>query len=232
MLAKSQKAMIWAGVFLSAIYGLGYVLMGFFPPPSPTLGAAEVLKLYATNLTQFRIGVMLMVIGGGFNVLWSTVTAVQMARQEEGTPIWSILQLCGGTLNTLLFFLPPVFWGVAAFSIERDPALTLLMHEVAFIIFLTAVSVFPMQMVPIGVVGLMGSTKPTPPAFPRWMGYFSIWMAITGEAGVAALLFKTGPFAWDGLFPFYLPVFVFGAWAITLIFLLLRDASRQSGLIK
>ena len=125
-----------------------------------------------------------------------------------------------------------MFWGVAAFSIERDPALTLLMHEVAFIIFLTAVSVFPMQMVPIGVVGLMGSTKPTPPAFPRWMGYFSIWMAITGEAGVAALLFKTGPFAWDGLFPFYLPVFVFGAWAITLIFLLLRDASRQSGLIK
>ena len=44
------------------------------------------------------------------------------------------------------------------------------------------------------------------------------------------MLVKKGPFAWDGLFPFYLPIIVFTAWMLTLIWTMLRAISRQEAL--
>ena len=120
MNARSQKGMLWAGVILASVYGFGYaVLMGFYPPPAPTLGADEVLRLYTENNMQFRIGVALMLICGGFNLLWTVVISAQMARDEKGTPIWAILQFGAGALGTALFFLPPIFWGVLRASRPR-----------------------------------------------------------------------------------------------------------------
>ncbi len=233
MNGKSQKGMLWAGLVLAGMYSFGYaVLMGFYPPPAPTLNAAEVLSLYTASNMQFRIGVALMLIGGGFNLLWSVVISAQLARDEHGTPIWAILQFGAGALGTALFFLPPVFWGVAAFSVERDPALTLLMHQLGWITFITPVCVFPLQAIPIGVVGLSAKKDDNLSAFPRWMGYFSFWMTLTAEAGVAGLLFKTGPFAWNGLFPFYLPIIVFGAWITALIYLIIRAVGRQEAALR
>lgn len=227
MSTKSQKALIWAGVILSLIYFGGYaLLMGFLPPPSPSMGAAEVARMYSQNILQFRIGVVLMVISGGFYLPWTVVISVQMARYEKDIPVWSIMQGLGGALGTALFIAPPLFWGVAAFSPERDPAVTLIMHELAFLTFITPVSVFPLQLVSIAVIGL-SKKDDVHSAFPRWVGYFTFWMIVSGECGVAALLFKSGPFAWNGLFPFWLPLILFGAWLSALVFTMLRAIGHQ-----
>src|SRR5271166_4639998 len=59
MNATNQKALIWIGAVLAVLYTAGYaVLMGLFPVPSPSLGAAQVAELYTQNNTQFRLGVM------------------------------------------------------------------------------------------------------------------------------------------------------------------------------
>lgn len=228
MNATSQRWMLWAGVVLASIYFFGYAfLMKFFPPPPPSLSAEDVVQLYAEHNTRFRIGVVLALICGGFNQFWTVVIAAQMVRDEKGVPVWAIMQGTAGTLGTALFFLPPLFWGVASFSIGRDPGLTLLMHELAFLTFITPVCMFPLQAIPIAVICLSKKEDEYHSAFPRWLGYFSLWMTISAEAGVAALMFKSGPFAWNGLFPFWLPLSIFGFWIGAIIFMILRALKRQ-----
>ena len=113
--ARGQRWMIWVGLALSVVFVYGYVfLMGFFPPPAPTLSAIEVAKLYSEHSLQFRIGVALMLMSGGFLLPWTIVIAVQLARDEKGVPIWAILEALAGTLSTLIFFLPAVFWAAVA----------------------------------------------------------------------------------------------------------------------
>lgn len=231
MNAALQRFLMWAGLVCAGLYFLGFViLMGFFPPPSPSLPAAEVVAHYTRDIVQFRIGVVVMIISGGFFLPWSAVISAQIARLDKGVSVGAILQGLAGACGAVLFFLPPIFWGVAAFSPERDAAITLVFHEYAFLTFITAASAFPFQCLPI-ILAAFTQKEEGITAFPRWMGYFTAWMIITVELGVAAMLFKSGPFAWNGIFPFYIPLASFTAWAFALVFTQNRairyQASRQ-----
>jgi hypothetical protein len=227
MNASSQRALIWIGIVLAVIYSFALVaLLGFIPAPSPSLGVAEVVQLYARHNLQFRFGVALMIISGAFALPWGVVITAQMAREEKGFPIWAALQLVATTLGVWLFAFPPVLWGVAAFTVTRDPALTMLMHELAWLAFVTPVSFFAFQLIPVAVICLR-KTNDKYSAFPRWLGYLTISLAIVGELGFAAMLFKSGPFAWNGLFTFYLPLVFYGAWETAIIITLLRAIGHQ-----
>ena len=48
--------------------------------------------------------------------------------------------------------------------------------------------------------------------FPRWVGYFNIWMALLFTPANILVLFKTGPFAWDGFFIWWIPFTAFLLW--------------------
>jgi hypothetical protein len=159
----------------------------------------------------------------------AVVVGVQMARLEKGVPIWSILQLAGGCMMSIFLVLPPIFWGVAAYTPTRAPEVTMIMHELANLTLVTSDQYYIFQMVAIAVVGLSFKSDPCP-AFPRWFSYFTIWAAIMFEAGAIAFLAKTGPFAWNGLFVFWCPFTIFGAWFFTMSFTLLRAIKHQAGL--
>jgi hypothetical protein len=54
------------------------------------------------------------------------------------------------------------------------------------------------------------------------------FIAFAIEIGVAAYLFKTGPFAWNGLLVYWIPILMYGAWFMTVSLNLLRALRRQS----
>ena len=225
--AKSQRALLWATIVLSQVYTWAYVyLVDFWPPVSPTLDANQVLELYTRHPLQFRAGTVLMMLSGAFYLPFAMVVSAQMARVEKGYPIWSKFQMTASTLGTWLFAFPPFLWAVAAFSVERDPALTLLMHEMGWLCFVAPASYFPMQLIPIGVVAFSRHNNANS-AFPRWLGYLTFWTALGGVFGNACVMFKTGPFAWNGALAFYLPLTIFSVWLIAMLITLFRTISRQ-----
>lgn len=225
--AKSQRALLWVFIILSTIYSTAYVsLLDFWPPISPALNAEEVLRLYSEHNMRFRTGVVLMMLSAGFYIPLTVVISGQMERYEKGYPIWSRVQLIAGMLGTWLFAFPPFMWGVAAFTVERDPALTLVLHEIAWLCFVTPPSYFAMQVIPIGVVAFSKYNDDMSP-FPRWFGYLTFWMAVSGSFGIAAMLFRTGPFAWNGWFSFYTPLFIFLIWLVALMFTMFRAIGQQ-----
>jgi len=91
-------------------------------------------------------------ISGFFLLPWTTVLACQMARLEKGFPIWTMIQWMGMNLIALFIWGPPIVWGTAAFSVSRAPELTLLLHELGFISFITPLTVFPIALVGLIVI--------------------------------------------------------------------------------
>lgn len=101
------------------------------------------------------------------------------------------------------------------------------MNECAWLTFITAAQFLPFQAFPVAVVALSRKKDPENSAFPRWIGWLSIWMGVTAEMGLMAQMFKVGPFAWDGLFAFYLPVVVYGAWTGAVTVMLFKAIAKQ-----
>lgn len=227
MTQRAQTIMIWWGLIFMYIYGFAlWGLLKMMPPPPASLGADAVAAFYATNGFQIRLGAMIASWTSAFMVPFSVVVSVQLLRLEKGVPVWSILQFAGGILMSIFLVLPPLFWGVAAFTPTRAPEVTALMHELGTLTLTTTDQFYIFQMVAIVYVSLTQKSDPNSP-FPRWMGYFTAWAALMFEVGAIAFLPKSGPFSWNGLFVYWCPLIIFGTWVTVMSIAMLMAIKRQ-----
>jgi hypothetical protein len=223
----SQRALVWWAIAFTVIYGLALgLLLHMIPPPSAKLSAPEIAHWYAARHDSIRIGAVIAGWTGAFLVPLFVVIAVQMARLEDRSKVWTITAICGGAMMSIFLVLPPLFWGVAAFTPTRAPEVTALMHELAMLTLVTTDQYYIFVWVAVAVIALRATTVRHSP-FPRWYGYFTLWTALMFEAGAIAFLARTGPFAWNGLLVFWSPLSLFGAWIIVTCYLLLKAIRLQ-----
>jgi hypothetical protein len=209
------------------IYGIClYFLLHMLPPPSPTWSAERVAAFYEQNGAQIKWGATITSWTSAFMIPLTVVVAGQIARHERGRPIWSVLSLVGGSLMSIFLVLPPVFWGVAAFTPTRAPEITATVHELALLTLVTTDQYFIFLWVGIVVICLAPTSVIHSP-FPRWFGYFTAWIALMFEVGALAFLTRTGPLAWNGLLVFWSPLSLFGLWVIVMAILLFRAIGEQ-----
>jgi hypothetical protein len=227
MSERGQAIMIWWGLITMVIYGtVMWTMMDMCAPPPATLNPLQVAAFYTQHETGIRLGAMITSWTSAFMVPISTVIAVQMARLEKGTPVWSILAFAGGITMSLFLVLPPLFWGVAAFNPARLPDATALMNDLANLTLTTTDQFYIFQMIGITYVSLTQAPDPNS-GIPRWLGWFTLWSAVAFEVGALAFMFKTGPFAWNGILVFWMPFCVFGAWIIVMSATILKALKRQ-----
>lgn len=222
MNTRNQLLCAWSGVAFAVLFTLGFwPLAQFMPPPSPQMSAAEVAAMYQANTTQLRFGLLIMMGASGFILSFATAIAMQMKRMEGSPPVLTWLQLVSGAVGVVFFVLPCLIWSAAAFRPDRAPELIQLMNDFGWMTFLMPFTTFVIQNFAIGLA-ILGDTSERP-AFPRWVGYFNFWVAVLFLPGGLLTFFKTGPFAWNGLFAFFVPFIVFFAWYL-LMFVLMRKA--------
>lgn len=224
---RAQRALIWWSISFVVIFGLAWgFLIRLLPLPSPNLPAAEVARFYMDNASSIRLGATICSWVSAFPIPLAMVIAVQMRSAVGPADFWPTLQLVGGATMSIFLVLPPLFWGVAAFHPDRAADTTALIHDLANLTLVTTDQYFIFQMIPITIVAL--AARPDPLfAFPRWYGYFNIWIAFMFELGAFGFMFKSGPFAWNGLFVFWSPLSLFGVWISVTAWTLLRAISRQ-----
>jgi hypothetical protein len=227
MSARSQRIILWWSLIFLTVYGLSLMfLLHMLPPPSATWTAARVAQFYADHSFRVKLGATLCSWTSGFMVPMSVVIAVQVLRHERGRPIWSVLAVAGGSLMSIFIVLPQIFWGVAAFTPTRSPEITATLHELGVITFITTDQYYIFLWVAVAVISLLPNAVEHSP-FPRWFGYFTAWLAVTFETGAVAFLFRSGPFSWNGLFTFWIPLPLFGVWTIVLAILLFKAITAQ-----
>ncbi|WP_322083346.1 hypothetical protein [Burkholderia sp. BCC1972] len=225
--ARAQRLLIWWGITFGLIFALSWgVLIRLLPLPTATWTPAQVADFYQTHAISIRIGATICSWTAAFMVPLAMAICVQMSKLEPGWPIWSVLQLVGGSLMSMFLVFPPILWGVAAFHPDRAADATALIHDLANLTLVSTDQYFIFQMVPIAYLSLKTGGMPGA-TFPRWFGYLTIWISAIFEVGAAAFIPKVGPFAWNGLFVFWFPLVSFGIWIAVTCALCLRAISRQ-----
>lgn len=223
--SKLQRLCAWSGIVGVTFFFAAFFCARFIPPPGPSMLPEEVVAMYQGNTTGIRIGMLFMMMSGMFISPLVAVISLHLRRIEGGSPLMTYTQLSAGSVGILFFIIPAVCFLITAFRPDRPPELTYLMNDFSWII---TVIVWPpafMQNVSIGVAILRdGSPNPI---FPRWLGYFQFWVALLFVPGSLLPFFKTGPFAWNGIFAFWIPGGVFSAWFIVMLVQLLKVIKRQ-----
>ena len=142
----------------------------------------------------------------------ATALATQMRRIEGSHHVLSNLQFGSAILQVMAFQIPTFCWLVISYRPEIDVNVLRLFHDLSWFMLVGAGGQAVTQFVAVGLCIL--SDKRQQPIYPRWLGFFNLWMAVTAIPGCIVMLFKTGPFAWDGLFGFWVVLIGFGLWTI------------------
>jgi hypothetical protein len=223
---RAQRVMVWSALIMGTIFGVAWMsLLRMMPPPGPELSAQAITSFYQANSFQIKLGAMVASWMSGFLVLYAVVMYAQIRQFEENSPLLSVLALVGGCLMSIFIVLPPLFWGIAAFTPDRAPELTSLMHEIACLTLVTTDQYYIFNFLAVAFFALRFDNPLSP--FPRWFGYFTFWGAVIFEVGALGFMFKDGPFAWDGLFVFWLPVVLFFVFIPMWSYLILGALQRQ-----
>jgi len=223
---RFQQLCACSGLALVFILFPLLILMGFFPPPTPAEGPDAIAAHYAKSSWIFLLGGSVSVQMSALGVMWTAVISLQL-RNIEGAapPIFSLCQLACGVLANSVFIFGCVGWVVSAFRPERAPEIIQTVNDLAFILFLGTVTPLIGQALTIGIA--IFSDESDEPIFPRWAGFFNCWVAAIFVPAGLIPFFKSGPFAWHGLFGLWLPVLVFGAWIVIMSFLVLGTIKKQ-----
>jgi len=221
-----QRFGVWCGI---AFYFLFFIacwpMAKFIPPPSPTLSGAEIMEMYKGNLFGIRFSVAVGYIAALLIIPWSATLAIQMARIEGRYPMMTMVAFGAGVADAVAFYLPFIFWAATFYRPERAPELVQLLNDMTWLEFVMLYAPFVMQTVAIAVVGF--SDKSATPTFPRWFCFLSLWISVLILPGGLAVFFKTGPFAWNGLFAFWIPIAVFTIYYAALFPLTFKAITRQ-----
>jgi hypothetical protein len=223
---RNQALCAWSGMIFLAMFMVGFaVLARFLPPPSPDMPVEKVVALYTDHAWSIRGGIALMLVGVGFMLPFVAVISMQMRRMERGTGVLSYTQLLSGAALAPLFSIVATLWATATFRTERSPDLILLLHDLAWITLLTPVGAVFVQNLSIGIAVLRD--RRSSPVFPRWAAYFNFWVGLMALPGAVGFWFLNGPFAWNGLFVFWIPLVLFALWYFVTFVLVLRAIYRD-----
>lgn len=228
MSSRSQMICIWSGPVGFLLFGLGvWPLAHFLPPLSPAAGADEIAAIYDANVIGIRLGSMLIMFGAALFAPYFSVISVMMKRMEGEISPYATTQTMSATLVVAAFFVAPLIFTVAAFRPERAPEAIQLLNDFGWIMLVTPVAPAFVQTLAIGfaILGDRNGER----VLPRWSGYFSLWVAVLFLPGALAAMFRTGPFAWNGLLAFWLPAVAVGLWAYIMAFLMTKAVRRQDG---
>jgi len=231
--ATFQRICAYSGIVCVVLFFGGFVAAGFLPPLSPGMSAAQVAAHYQSHTAGIRLGAALIFLSSGFYVWFTAVISGQMRRIPGVHPTVVNAQLAAGAFACLTFLVPALLFAITAFRPDRSPDATLLLNDMSWIMLVMPWIPFMPQYFAFAFAIL---SDPGPrPVFPRWLAYFNIWAELMFTPAIILPFFKSGPFAWNGVFVFWIPATVFVAlfvvnttWLIKAINSEARDA-RDAG---
>ena len=222
MTGRSLRICIGSGLAGMALFGIGmWPLAHFIPLLDPTSSAEEIARIYQSNTIGIRLGGLAIMFGASLSMTFFGAMYVFVKRMEGDNGPYAVTQAICAAVIMAFVFLPGLLFTVVAFRPERAAELTLLMNDFAWILLVIPTPPAVVQTFAIAFA-ILGDRNPQP-VLPRWTGYFSAWIAVLLVPGSFAMMFKTGPFAWNGILAFWLPALSAGIWLIVMCVQMLKS---------
>lgn len=226
MSRRNALICIWSGPVGFAIFGIGILpLAHFLPPLLPSADAASIAQIYNDNVIGIRLGAILVTLAAALLAPFFAMLAVETKRIEGEVAPLTATQLVTAGIVVVLFLLGALLWTVAAFRPERSPDEIQLLNDLGWILLVTPAPPFFVQTAALGIAIL--SDKKSAPVLPRWSGYLTLWLCVLGLPASLGIMFKTGPFAWNGILAFWLPFSLVAVWIVTMSFAMTSSVKKQ-----
>jgi hypothetical protein len=114
----------------------------------------------------------------------------------------------------------------SAFRSDDRPAdLTRALNDVGWTLFVLVIWSLWVQMLAIAAAVLIDN-RPEP-ILPRCVGYLSLRAAILVIPAGLILFFKTGPWAWNGLVGFFIPLTALVTWMLSMTWTVHQALNKQ-----
>jgi hypothetical protein len=212
-------AIVWLSAFL--------LFPGFVQPMSPTLSAEQVAAFYRDpeNLPRIRYS---MIVFNWFGVGLIPILALivlQIRRMAHRTPIFSYAMIACAAGGPTIFLMADLFWLLAAFRPMRDPQLTAMFNDLAWVTFSTQVGFLIAQSVILALA--IHLDRQEQPVFKRWVAHFNLFIAALLVPAAFAGAAMTGPIAWDGVLTFWVRNVAIGLWIVVMGVVLGQAIYRQ-----
>jgi hypothetical protein len=208
---RLQDLAIWLVVGGLVVWLFGFIFLAhFLPPIPPSHNASQVAAFFHEHSTGILVMCILLMFTGSFMMPFFGAISAQLRRIEGRNSPLAYTQLISGTMAAILFCPSAVVWAAAAFRPERTAQEILLLNDIGWLFFVMPGPFGIPQIGAIGIAILMDRRKN--PLYPRWVGYQNLWTAMLLIPSVFVAIFKSGPFAWNGLIALWIPATFYFFW--------------------
>ena len=222
-------ACVWTWPTAIVCFGIPFVFgAGFVPPPNPSWSAARVAAFYADNLTGIRVGILCAMFASALLLPFYAVLSAEIKKIEGRPGLLASIQWGGAIVLVTFFQIIALAWLTASYRQDVSPDVTRVLNDYCWFVWSTLIPTYMIQYICMAIAGFMDRREQ--PLWPRWAAYMNLWVAVTGAGGVLAVFFKTGPFAWNGVVGFWIPVVVFVVGMSVNTGLLLRRARYEESI--
>jgi hypothetical protein len=214
----------------AAVVGAGAAFAfgaGFVPPPSPALSAPELAGVFDADRTGIRVGVLVAMFATALMLPFFAVVSAEIKKIEGRLGLLAPVQFGGAIALVMIFQVIGLAWLTASYRPEADPDVIRALNDYCWFAWSSFIATYSIQYLCMATAGFMDIRER--PIWPRWAAYLNVWVAITGAGGVLAVFFKTGPFAWNGVIGYWIPVIVFVVGMSVTCGLMLRRARYEAG---
>ena len=226
--ADGELILLWTLPVLAVLWISAFLLFpGFVHPMAPTMSAEEVAAFYRDpeNLARIRYSMILFNWFGVGMIPILVLIVLQVRRMAHRTPILSYALLGCGSGGPTLFLVANLFWLLAAFRPERDPQLTQLFNDLAWVTFTSQVGFLIGQCVFIALA--IHLDRQPRPVFSKWVAHFNLLVAAALAPASFTALAMAGVMAWDGLVSFWIRNAAIALWIVVMGFVLARAIYRE-----
>ncbi|WP_395397821.1 hypothetical protein WBP07_25130 [Novosphingobium sp. BL-8A] len=214
---NGEMLLLWSLPVIGLIWLLAFLTFpGFVQPMSPGWPAEKVASFYRdpANLPRIRYSMIVFNWFGVALIPFLALIAVQIRRMAHRTPILSYCFIGCIAGGPTLFCIADLFWLIAAFRPERDPALIQLFNDMAWVTFTSQVGFLIAQSVFLALAIYLD--RQPRPILPRWVAHFNLIVATGMIPAAFAPLATHGPLAWDGLLSFWVKNGAIALWIVVM----------------
>lgn len=224
---RLQTLCTWCGpAFVVLLFGGWGLLGGFIPLIPASFDPVQVAHAYGDNVNLHRFGTILGLIGIFLTIPFFYAISMQIRRTEPRIPSLAILQFASGIIVTVVLIIPELLFIGGLFRPDRPAELTQLVNDLSYVMLILPWPPILGQL--FALTAAIFRDDDEHPVFPRWLGYFNLWVAVLLLPASMIIFFKSGPFAWTGIIGFWIPAAVFGIWYLVMTAVLLRAIREEA----
>ena len=222
-----HKFCAWSGTLCLALMVVGFVVMAGFIPARPAgESAQQTAQFLLENRDMIKWGLIISMFGAPLLMPFSASISIHMRRIEGRYPALAMTELGLGAIFVLEFIYLIFFWQTATYRADRAPELIQLLDDMGWIPFVGMTSTIVLQVSVFGVAILLDRRER--PVFPRWLGYYNLWVALMFLPGTFNVFYESGPLSRNGIVAWYIPLIVFATWLVITSFYLSRAVDTMA----